>query len=151
VELTADLGAGPIALDTVVFIYFVEEHREFLPVVQPLFEGVAGGRWAAVASGLTLLETLVVPYRAGDRLLAERYEALLTRSRGLRLVELDRGVLRVAAQIRASLAVRTPDALQLAAALASQCSAFVTNDRSLPPVPGLRILQLRDYARRRRP
>jgi hypothetical protein len=39
---------------------------------------------------LTLLEVLVVPYRAGNRLLAERYEALLTRSRGIRLVDICR-------------------------------------------------------------
>ena len=58
--------------------------------VEPLFVGLDGGRWSAVTSGLTLLETLVVPYRAGDTALAERYEALLSRSRGLRLVELDR-------------------------------------------------------------
>ncbi len=148
--LSGDLGQGPVALDTAVFIYLVEEHRDFLPLVEPIFAGIAGGRWAAVTSGLTLLETLVVPYRAGDRVLAERYEALLTRSRGLRLVELDRSLLRVAAQLRATLRVKTPDALQLAAALASRCSAYVTNDRALPEVPGLRILQLRDYAAPRR-
>jgi predicted nucleic acid-binding protein len=92
-----------------------------------------------------LLETLVVPYRAGDRVLAERYEALLTWSRGLRLVELDRPLLRGAAHLRANAAVKTPDALQLAAALMSRCTAYVTNERSLREIPGLRIVQLRDY------
>ena len=79
--LIDDLGPGPIGLDTAVFIYFVEEHAEFLALVEPLFVGLDGGRWSAVTSSMTLLEVLVVPYRAGDTALAERYEALLSRSR----------------------------------------------------------------------
>jgi len=150
VGLIDDLGPGPIGLDTAVFIYFLEEHPEFLALVEPLFVGLDGGRWSAVTSGLTLLETLVVPYRAGDAALAERYEALLSRSRGLRLVELDRPLLRAAAHLRAALPVKAPDAIQLAAALGARCTAFVTNDRDLPTVPGLRVLQLRNYLGPRR-
>ena len=98
-----------------------------------------------MTSSLTLLETLVIPYRVGNAPLAERYEALLTRSRGIRMLELDRALLRAAAQLRAGLRVSTPDAIQLAAALAARCSTYLTNDRELPPVPGLKILQLQDY------
>ncbi len=144
--LREDLGPGPVALDTAPFIYFIEEHPQFVPIVAPVFEDVAAGRREVATSGLTLLEALVVPYRAGNLALAERYEALLTRSRGVRLVEIGRGELRMAAQLRAvHPSVRTPDALQLAAALSAGCSAFVTNDRDLPALPGLRILKLRDY------
>ena len=144
--LREDLGPGPVALDTAPFIYFIEEHPEFVPLVAPVFEDVAAGRREVATSGLTLLEVLAVPYRAANLALAERYEALLTRSRGVRLVEIGRAELRMAAQLRAvHPSVRTPDALQLAAALSAGCSAFVTNDRDLPALPGLRILKLRDY------
>ena len=144
--LREDLGPGPTALDTAAFIYYIEEHGLFLPLVAPVFEDVAAGRREVVTSSLTLLEVLVVPYRAGNVALAERYEACLSRSRGVRLVEIGRAHLRVAAQLRAlHAALRTPDALQLAAALSAGCSAFVTNDRDLPGVPGLRVLKLRDY------
>jgi len=146
VGLTKALGSGPVALDTVAFIYFIEEHERFVSVVAPLFVDTARGRRRLVTSALTLLEVLVVPYRAGDFALAERYEALLTRSRGLTLVGIERGQLRAAAQLRAAYGVRTPDALQLAAALAHRCAAFVTNDRRLPQIPGLRVVQLSDYA-----
>jgi predicted nucleic acid-binding protein len=147
VGLSEDLGPGPAALDTSLFIYFIEEDERFLPLVAAIFEEVAAGRRRIATSSLTLLEVLVVPYRAGNVALAERYEALLTRSRGLRLVDLGRAELRVAAQLRAvHTSLRTPDALQLAAALSAGCTSFVTNDRALPAVPGLPVLQLRDYA-----
>jgi predicted nucleic acid-binding protein len=53
---------------------------------------------------------------------------------------------RPAAQFRAAIGVRTPGALQLAAALAEGCTACVTNDRRLPSLPGLRILQVGDHS-----
>jgi hypothetical protein len=83
VGLTEDLGRGPIGLDTAIFILWV-----------------------------TRLEALVVPYRTGDELV-DRYELVLTRSRGLRLFELDRPLLRTAARLRPTIGVKTPDALQL--------------------------------------
>ncbi len=132
-------------MDTAVFIYFIEEHDLYLPIIEPLFAEVADGEREIVTSALTLLEVMVVPFRVGDAALAARYEALLTRSRGLHLVDIDRDQLRAAAQLRARYGVRTPDALQLAAALQERCSAFITNDRRLPALPGLRIVQLDEY------
>jgi len=144
--LITDLGPGNVAVDTAIFIYFIEENPRFLPVVMPLLKEADRGKRGLVTSALTLLEVLVAPYRAGNRLLAERYEALLSGSRGIKLVELTREQLRAAAQLRAAISVKTPDALQLVAALGSGCTTFVTNDRRLPPVPGLRVLQLSSYA-----
>jgi predicted nucleic acid-binding protein len=144
--LMADVGDGPVAIDTAVFIYFIEEHPVYLPLVEPLFRAVASGNLEAVTSAMTLLEVLVVPYRAGDAELARRYEALLTRSRGLGMVDVSRDQLRAAAQLRgARNEMRTPDALQLAAALSARCTALVTNDRRIAALPGLPILQLSQY------
>lgn len=143
--LMDDLGAGPVACDTAPFIYFIEDHPAYAPVLEPLFAAADRGRRDLVTSGLTLLEVLVLPYRVGNAALAARYEALLTRSRGLRLIDLDRPQVRGAAQLRAIYGVRTPDALQLTAALSQRCTAFVTNDRRLPGLPALRVLQLHDY------
>jgi predicted nucleic acid-binding protein len=147
VGLIAELGVGSVALDTAIFIYFIEEDPQFLPEIVPLFREADQGKRELVTSVLTLMEVLVVPYRAGNRLLAERYEALLTRSRGIRLIDLSRDQLRAAAQLRAATGAKTPDALQLVAALGGGCATFLTNDRRLPPVPGLRVLQLASSVR----
>jgi predicted nucleic acid-binding protein len=146
VGLIDDIGPGNVGIDTAVFIYFIEEAPRYLPALVPLFQDADAGRRELIASAVTLLEVLVVPYRAGNQALAERYEALLTRSRGVRLIDLTRDQLRRAAQIRAATGARTPDALQMAAALAARCAVFITNDRRLPTVPGLRIIQLAAHA-----
>jgi predicted nucleic acid-binding protein len=136
-----------VGVDTAAFIYFIEAAPAWLPVVRPLFLATDAGQLTLVTSAVTLLEVLVVPYRANNHALAARYESLLTQSRGVQLIEVTRAQLRWAAQLRALTGVRTPDALQLTAAREAGCTAFVTNDRRLPAVPGLRILQLADYAR----
>ena len=143
--LIEDLGTGSVGLDTAAFIYFIEAHPTFLPVILPVFQEADAGKRGLVTSALTVLEVLVVPYRAGNRPLAERYEALLTRGRGVRLIDLSLDQLRAAAQLRAATGVKTPDALQLVAAIGAGCTTFVTNDRRLPPIPGLRILELSAY------
>jgi predicted nucleic acid-binding protein len=146
VGLIEDLGRGPVGVDSALFIYLIEEEPRYLPVIEPLFRAANEGTRELVTSTLTLLEVLVVPYRAGNRALAQRYEALLTRSRGVRLIEISVDQLRAAAQLRAATNVKTPDALQLVAALTAGCTTFVTNDRRIPGVAGTRILQLSDYA-----
>lgn len=143
--LIADLGRGRIGVDTAIFIYLIEEDPRFLPLVEPIFEDVAEGRREIVTSALTLLEVLVVPYRAGNAGLAKHYEELLSNSRGIAVMDLTRDQLRIAAQLRAATGVKTPDALQLAAALGAGCTTFVTNDRRIPAIRGMRVLQLGDY------
>jgi len=134
-------------VDTALFIYLIEEHPRFLAPVRTLFARADEGELEIVTSALTLLEVLVVPMRARDVRLTAQYEAILTRSRGVRVVDLSREQLRVAAQLRAQHgALRTPDALQLAAAVSTGCTAYITNDRRMPAPDGLRVLQLSEFA-----
>lgn len=140
-----DIKRGPVCLDTCVFIYLIEENREFIDIVLPIFEAIDQGILRGVTSGITLIETLVIPLRKSDHLLANQYERILTKSSGIKMYDLDREILRKAAYLRATLGIKTPDALQIAAAQLAGCSAFVTNDRRLPHIEGLNILQLSAY------
>jgi predicted nucleic acid-binding protein len=140
------VGDGPLGLDTAIFIYFIEQHPVYGRLLAPLFQHVEREQLRIATSALTLLETLVVPYRAGDEILARKYEAILTNGRGLTLVAIDAPLIRLAAQIRAATSARTPDALQLASALTARCTAFLTNDKRLSSLPSLRVLQLDTFA-----
>jgi hypothetical protein len=64
-----------------------------------------------VISSVTLPEVLVVPFRSNNDALAARYEALLTSSRGIRLIDVTRDRLGLASRLRAMTGMRTPDAL----------------------------------------
>ncbi len=144
--LIEDLRSGPVGLDTPPFIYFIEEHPKYLSVVRPVFGAMANGTLSGVTSALTLLETLVQPFRFGNAPLAGQYEAFLTRSYGLRLEHVTIAVLRAAAQLRAAHNIKTPDAIHIATALIANCPVYLTNDRDLPLIPGIKILQVKDYS-----
>jgi predicted nucleic acid-binding protein len=146
VGLLKAIGKGPVGLDTAIFIYFIENHSRYGPLAGDLFRAIDRGRISAITSELTLLETLIVPYRARDFDLAERYETILTGSRNLEMIPIGRPLLRSAAALRAATSVRTPDAVQLSAAISRGCPVFLTNDRRLPDLAQMRILQLSDYA-----
>jgi predicted nucleic acid-binding protein len=143
--LLREIGEGPVALDSSIFIYFIERNPRFHPIVRPIFAAIGEGRLEAVTSSLTLLETLVLPLRTGNEVLARQYERFLRESRGLSLVPINLSLLREAAQVRATTRLKTPDSLQVASALSAGCPVLVTNDDRIAELPALRVLQLEDY------
>lgn len=146
--IVKDIGIGPVCLDACIFIYLIEENSKFLEIILPIFEAIDHGELIAITSGITLIETLVIPFRFNDKKLAEKYERVLTKSRGMKFFELDIEILRNAAFLRAKFNIKTPDALQIAAAQKGDCSSFVTNDRRLPNIEGLTIIQLSNYLKK---
>ena len=96
--LIDDLGSGRIGVDTAIFITLIEEAPAWLPVVRSLFLSADAVQFELVTSAVTLLGVRVVPYRTNNDTLAARYETLLTRSRGIQLVEVTGEQLRSAAK-----------------------------------------------------
>jgi predicted nucleic acid-binding protein len=143
--LLTEIGAGPVGLDSAVFIYFIERDPRYLATVKPVFTAIADGRLEGVTSSLSLLETMVVPLRLGNEVVARQYERFLTGSRGLEVIPINFALLRAAAHLRAVHRLKTPDAIQAASAITGGCSTFVTNDHRIPSLPGLRVLQLENY------
>lgn len=139
------IGKGPICLDTCIFIYYIEEHPKYIDIVTQVFEAIDQGSIKAVTSGITLLETLVIPLRNKDENLAKHYQQILTESDGLTFLELNQDLLYKAAHLRAKFGLKTPDALQIAAAQVEKCRTFITNDRRLPEIQGLKVLQISDF------
>ncbi|MGK4007869.1 type II toxin-antitoxin system VapC family toxin [Sorangium sp. So ce1036] len=137
-------GASRIAIDTAAFIYFMEDHPVFGPIVEPLFVSLDEGRMAGVSSELTLLEVLVRPLAEQREDLANAYRRLLLDSESLSLHPIDRAVLEEAARIRARYRFRSPDAIQLATARLAGVDAFITNDVRLSSFAGVPVVVLAD-------
>jgi predicted nucleic acid-binding protein len=137
-------GVSRVGIDTSPFIYLMEAHSDYLPLVAPLFVRMDSGEISAVTSTITVAEVTVLPLRLHRNDLREQYLNLLLNSVNLDVIAIDVHVAQVAAELRAQFAIRLPDALQLAAAMAAGCDAFVTNDRALKQVTDLSVIVLAD-------
>ncbi len=124
-------GAGVVGLDTTVFIYHFKAHPRYAPLTRRVLAGIEQGKWSGIVSTIALMELTVRPWqlRRGD--IARKYEVLLLHFPNLRVVDVDREVARLAAQLQARFRVLPADAIQVAACLAHEGRAFVTNDRRL--------------------
>jgi predicted nucleic acid-binding protein len=135
-------GIDALGFDTAPIIYFVEANPRYDALVTEIFRRVAVGAVQGVTSVITLTEVLVHPFQRGDARLGDEYRALLLTSRNFQTLPIDAAIAEQAARLRGRYGLRTPDALQISAALAAGCSAFLTNDARLQRVSELRVLLL---------
>jgi predicted nucleic acid-binding protein len=129
--------SGLIYLDTNPIIYSVEKNPVYWLLLEPLWKAAKAGTVEIVSSDLTLMETLVGPLKSGDTALAHAYEQLFQQAQ-TRLLPITHPILHEAARLRATIKLKTPDALHLATAQLASCVQFVTNDvgfRSAATIP----------------
>ena len=131
-----------LGFDTAPLIYFVERHPAYLDLMRTVLRRVEAGSITGYSSVVTLTEVLTLPIRVGNIAVAQAYRDVLLHSRHFILVSIDAAVAEQAADLRARYTLRTPDALQIAAALYRGCQAFLTNDTTLKRVTDLQILVL---------
>lgn len=137
-----DLHGQVVGIDTAPLIYYLEEHPTYLPLVDPFFNALARGELHAVTSTVTLIEVLTQPLRFGNTALAAQYRSLLLNNEAITVREVSVAIAEEAARLRATYALRTPDAVQLAAAIVADASAFLTNDARLAAVTDLQVVIL---------
>jgi predicted nucleic acid-binding protein len=116
-----------IALDTSIFIYYLEENPTYVEMADEVFEWLERSHNTAVTSTLTLTEALVRPHREENDSLVEQYFGLLSTFPNLEWVAPEIAIADTAARIRARHRLRTPDALQAATAVHCGATAFITN------------------------
>jgi predicted nucleic acid-binding protein len=141
VEWINVLRGKTVGLDTAPLIYFIEENPAYIEIVRFFFEAMDRGDFIVVTSTVTLLEVLVHPLRSNNRELATEYRDILLNSR-LMTLKVSNAIAEQAAQLRATHNIRTPDAIQISAALNAGATHFFTNDIRLPEIPSLQILSI---------
>lgn len=137
-----------IALDTSPIIYFVEANPQYASLATLIFQKISQGNLLGFTSTITLTEVLVFPFYKQLPDLQEKYRQLLLESKNISLVPIHPGVAITAASLRAKYKennLRTPDALQLAMAIETNCQAFITNDKRLHVIQELEVIVLEDY------
>ena len=118
-----------VYIDTAPFIYFMERNPSFVKPLDAFFSLLDQGKVRAMTSVITLTEVLLKPYRCKQWVLAEKYESIFEETTDLALLPVDVEIGRLAAKLRASYALLTPDALHLATAMAHGAEFFLTNDK----------------------
>jgi predicted nucleic acid-binding protein len=135
-----------IGLDTSIFIYHLEANQPYLPMTQQILQSVELGQCRGVVSTATLMELTVHPWRINRPDIAKQYEVLLSNFPNLSLVEVNREIARRAAQLRAIYNVRAADALQVATAIVSKATVWVSNDQKLKRLgPEIEVVILEDF------
>lgn len=141
-EWLIQLQGQVVGLDTALLIYFIEQNELYLELVRAFFGAMSRGEFQVVTSTLTLTEVLVHPLRSGNIELANQYRDIVLDQENLITVPVSVELAEVAAQLRATQNLRTPDAIQIATAIQGGATFFLTNDARLAAVPDLEVLVL---------
>jgi predicted nucleic acid-binding protein len=131
-----------IALDTSVFIYQLENNPRYASLTDRVFSWLEQPARRAVTSTITMTELLVQPYREGDQRRADEFYGLLSTYPNLDWIAPTLDVADIAARIRATQGLRTPDALQAATAVHATVSGLITNDPVFKRVAGFETMVL---------
>lgn len=121
-------GCRVVALDTMVFSYHLSDHPRYAPLTSVVLTAIESGQVTGLTTTLTLAELLTAPAQVSDWRAMEDYELYLTRFPNLHVLSLDVPLARETARVRAESRLRTPDAIQVAAARLGGADVIVTND-----------------------
>ena len=83
-----------------------------------------------LTSRLTQLECRVMPLRNADSALLQQYD-LFFNSAEVRLLEVSREVIEKATELRATLNLKTPDAIHVASAITAKANELWTGDKGI--------------------
>lgn len=134
-----------IGLDTMVFVYYLEDSTSYGDIAEQVLEAVESGTIRGVTAETTVMELLVQPLRIGRPDIAAEYETFLTNFPNLTMAPITRDTIRQAASLRASDGLHAMDALQIATCAANGATAFVTNDLRLRRRTSLDVVLLDDF------
>ena len=127
--------------DTMLFIYWLEEHPVFAKRVDEIYHRMEERRDQLITGAFTVGEVLAGPYRKAA---AERLDDVRRRLRKV-VADIIPFTLETAeryARIRGTLRVSPADAIHLASAAQAGTDLFLTNDRQLVGkiVPGIQFI-----------
>jgi predicted nucleic acid-binding protein len=132
-----------VYLDTSPIIYSVEKHIDYWQLLSTLWQSLKAGEIEVYTSELTLLETLVQPFKQNNQTLISAYESLLTTTE-INLLPISLDILRESAKLRAVQNLKTPDAIHAATAFSANCNYLITNDDGFKRVSNINIVILSD-------
>lgn len=120
-----------VYVDTSPFIYYLENSALYMDKMKHFFEICLDKNIQIVTSVITVEEYLVFPYASGKMEFIENFKRFIEYM-NINVINIDSRIAEQAAKIRSRYKYfKAMDALQIAAAIASGCDMFFTNDKQL--------------------
>lgn len=133
-----------IYIDTAPFIYFVERHTDYFAKMFRIVGLIESAPLQAFTSVITITEIIVQPLKVGNTDLAQEYHDVFVSSNQFSLVSVTEDIAITAGAIRARYSLRTPDAIHVATAIATDCDTILTNDAAMKCVTDLNVVYMDD-------
>ncbi len=131
-----------IFVDTAPFIYLIEENPEYVYQVQDFFRTTSANNDILITSVITLSEFGVGPEKMGLPDVISKFENFLTKL-DIQILDIDKEIAVKSYQLRAKYTfLKGMDALQIATAIVNGCQEFLTNDKKLVSIEGIKIKTL---------
>jgi predicted nucleic acid-binding protein len=127
--------------DTMLFVYWIENHPRYARTVRRLLEKMQSRRDQLCTSTFAVGETLVGPYKSGSEQVINTIRGIF-RPPGVELIPYTLETAEFYADIRAKHRVSSADAIHLASAAQSGTDLFLTNDDALvgKVIPGIQFI-----------
>lgn len=129
-----------IALDTSIFIYYLEDSPRYLNLAKEVFDSIGGAGHMASTSTVTMAELLVKPYRDSNPTRARAIYGLFASHPRIEWIAPHLLIAQTAAKIRAAHRLKIPDALQAATAVHASATGLIANDAVFRRVPAFETL-----------
>lgn len=134
-----------VALDTTIFIYYIEQNPKYYSLLDSIFKrsSLKEKSFKIVTSSITLIEVLTKPIREERFDLVEKYQEILLSSDNIFILTLETNIAKKSAELKAKYNfLRTPDAIQLAAAIYGEADLFISNDKKLKDISEIKCIYL---------
>ena len=139
--LRDQLKGNRVYFDANIFIYLMEGFASLERELSDIRESILHGETYIFTSELTLCEVLVPAFRANNTGLLALYRQFIEESGAFELIPTSRDIYIHASLMRAQFGLKTPDAIHMASAVASGCTAFLSNDKLLKAPKEIRVLR----------
>ena len=134
-----------IALDTSIFIYYIEKSTKYFDLLDKLFKKskLQADLLKITTSIITLIEVLTKPLAENQEQLANKYRDILLNSSNTYILELNNDIAEKSAVLKSKYKfLKTPDAIQLATAIYSNSDLFLSNDKKLQSINEITVVIL---------
>jgi predicted nucleic acid-binding protein len=142
IEWGFQLHGKSVYFDANIFIYLLENHSDFGEICLSIVQSAVDKELDGYSGDLVLAELLVKPLKDNNARAVKAVKDLFSKETRIELLPHKRSTFETAALLRANYKIKLPDALHIATAIENHIEVFLTNDREIPSIPEITVLQL---------